>query len=245
MDNVSPTLRHSPPHTLPQALPDAVLWDMDGTIIDTEPQWLAAEVALADRYGGGWTESMGDALIGMSLPESILIFKEMTGIDVAPEQLIAELIEEMVTLVGSGVAGWRPGALELLTGLAHHQVPCALVTMSYQDLADVVLDMLPAGTFSAVITGDQVTRGKPHPEPYLLAADRLGVDITRTVALEDSVPGLASASSAGAWTIGIPAHQSLPASADYALLPTLAGVAPHELLGHARQRGRSWPNVSG
>src|SRR5699024_8683753 len=81
-----------------------------------------------------------------------------------------ELIEQMVRLVRSGAADWRPGARELLTDLGRHEVPCALVTMSYQQLADVVIEMLPAGTFDTVVTGDQVNRGKPHPEPYLLAA---------------------------------------------------------------------------
>src|SRR5699024_6174854 len=78
------------------ALPEAVLWDMDGTIIDTEPQWLAAEVALAERHGGTWTEAMGDKLIGMALPESIRIFRDLAEISAPPEQLIVELIEEMV-----------------------------------------------------------------------------------------------------------------------------------------------------
>lgn len=211
------------------ALPEAVLWDMDGTIIDTEPQWLAAEVALAERHGGTWTEAMGDKLIGMALPESIRIFRDLAGICAPPEQLITELIAEMVRLVRSGAADWRPGARELLADLGRHEVPCALVTMSYQELADVVIEMLPAGTFDTVVTGDQVTRGKPHPEPYLLAAERLGVDIRNTVALEDSVPGVTSAAASGAHTIGIPAHQGIPESPTYSLAPTLAGVRPQDL----------------
>src|SRR5690625_5059497 len=121
MENVSPALSETLPRVPLIALPEAVLWDMDGTIIDTEPQWVAAEVALARRHGGEWTAAMGDQLIGMSLPESILIFRQLTGIDLPPEVLIAELIEEMVTLVGTGSAGWRPGALDLLGNLARHE----------------------------------------------------------------------------------------------------------------------------
>lgn len=217
-------------------LPAAVLWDMDGTIIDTEPQWLAAEVNLAARYGAHWTLEMGEALIGHALSESILTFRDLTGIDADPDLLIDELIAEMVRLVGDGTAGWRPGAVELLTALANHQIPCALVTMSYQSLADVVLDMLPDGLFQAVITGDQVTHGKPHPEPYLLAAERLGVDVEHAVAIEDSIPGVTSAAASGAWTLGVPAHQQLPVSPDYVLIPTLAGVTPHDLLPLATGR---------
>src|SRR5690625_4175343 len=115
------------------ALPEAVLWDMDGTIIDTEPQWLAAEVALAERHGGTWTQEMGDQLIGLALPESIRILRDSTGIDVSIDQLIGEVIEEMVRLVQAGAADWRPGARELLADLVNHEVPCALVTMSYSE----------------------------------------------------------------------------------------------------------------
>src|SRR5690625_546171 len=181
MDNVSRTVRDSssPLVADPPAptLPASGLWDMDGTIIDTEPQWLAAEVALAERHGGTWTQEMGDQLIGLALPESNRILRDSTGIDVSIDQPMREVIEEMVRLVRAGAADWRPGARELLADLVNHEVPCALVTMSYSELADVVLDMLPAGTFDVVVTGDQVRRGKPHPEPYLLAASRLGVDV--------------------------------------------------------------------
>lgn len=239
MENVSPAFSETslPPSTAPGALPEAVLWDMDGTIIDTEPQWLQAEVALAERHGGTWTQAMGDKLIGMALPESILIFRDVAGISAPPQQLITELIAEMVRLVRQGAAGWRPGALELLRNLSRHEVPCALVTMSYQELADVVLEMLPKGTFDTVVTGDQVAQGKPHPEPYLLAAERLGVNITNTVALEDSIPGVTSAAASGAWTIGIPAHQEIPNSPTYAVVPSLEQVGPQDLFTLAAQRG--------
>src|SRR5690625_7871936 len=86
---VSETSFSAPAAQAATALPEAVLWDMDGTIIDTEPQWLAAEVALAERHGGTWTEAMGDKLIGMALPESIRIFRDLADISAPPEQLIA------------------------------------------------------------------------------------------------------------------------------------------------------------
>lgn len=237
MDNVFPTLAPKPSTLQPGDLPDAVLWDMDGTIIDTEPQWLEGELALAQRYGATWNQHMGDQLVGMSLPESILIFRDLTGISATPETLIAELIQEMVTLVSSGYSDWRPGARELLTSLRDHHVPCALVTMSYTELANVVLEMLPPGTFDAVVTGDQVSQGKPHPEAYQKAAELLDVDVRRTVALEDSIPGVTSAAASGAWTIGIPAHQSIPSSTDYAVIPTLSEVKPHDLIRLAFSRG--------
>lgn len=237
MDNVSALRPHATVPIVPSGLPEAVLWDMDGTIIDTEPQWLAAEITLAESYGGTWNERLGEELIGMALPESILIFRQLAGIDAPADRLITELIDEMVRLVRSGEAGWRPGAQELLATLNRQGIPSALVTMSYQELADVVIEMLPAGTFQEVVTGDQVTNGKPHPEPYLLAAHRLGAEVTRTVALEDSIPGVTSAAASGAWTIGVPAHQDIPRSAEYAVIPTLAGVRPADLFTLAARRG--------
>lgn len=236
MDNVSPAFSETTSPTASLQLPEAVLWDMDGTIIDTEPHWFAAEEEIARRHGATWSEKLGEKLIGMALPTSIEIFKDITGINVPSEQLIGEIIAHMVHLVRTGGAPWRPGAHQLLTSLRAHSVPCALVTMSYQDLADVVIDMLPAGTFSVVVTGDQVTNGKPDPEPYLVAAQRLGVDIEKTVALEDSIPGVTSAAASGAATIGIPAHQDLPPSDSYALLTSLEAVRPQDLLGLAGQR---------
>lgn len=236
MDNLLSRLHQPPRSSSIGALPAAVLWDMDGTIIDTEPQWLEAEVVLAARYGKHWTHQMGEELIGRALTESILVFQERTGIEADPAELIDELIQEMIHLVGAGVADWRPGAVELLTSLKELEVPCALVTMSYQGLADIVLGMLPEGLFDVVVTGDQVTHGKPHPEAYLLAAKRLGVDVRETVALEDSVAGVTSAAASGARTIAIPAHQHVPESSTYAVVESLAGVNPHDLLPLAASR---------
>jgi len=237
MDNVSPALSEITSPTGSATLPEAVLWDMDGTIIDTEPQWSAAEMEVARRYGATWDHEASEELIGLALPDSIQIFKRVTGIDVSGDQLIADIISCMVMYVRDGLPAWRPGVRELLGRLREYSIPCALVTMSYQDLADVVIEKLPPGTFQEVITGDQVRRGKPHPEPYLVAAQRLGVDIKKTVALEDSVAGVTSAAAAGAWTIGVPAHQDLPPSDSYTIMSSLENVEPHDLLPLARQRG--------
>ena len=99
---------------------------------------------------------------------------------------------------------WQPGAVELLGELRDAGTPCALVTMSYASLANAVVDQLPAGTFAAVITGDQVAFGKPHPDPYLRAAAALGVAPEDCVAIEDSPTGVASAEAAGCHTLAVP-----------------------------------------
>ena len=124
------------------------------------------------------------------------------GVPLPPEEIVDRMLSSVVAAVAHDVP-WQPGARELLVALQEAGVPCALVTMSYRALADAVTAHAPAGAFSAVIPGDEVTHGKPHPEPYRLAADALGVDIRECVAIEDSPPGVASALASGARTIGV------------------------------------------
>ena len=115
---------------------------------------------------------------------------------------------------------WQPGAERLLKSL-HGRVPLALVTMSYRSLADAVLDALPVGTFSAVVTGDQVTYGKPHPEPYLRACQALGVRPQDCVVIEDSPAGIGSGLAAGAQVVAMPHVAPLPPDAPVTVVPTL------------------------
>ena len=105
---------------------------------------------------------------------------------------------------------WRPGVLDLLASLRAAQIPCAIVTMSYRSQAQVVADGAPAGTFAHLVTGDEVTHGKPHPEPYLVAAELLGARPQDCVAIEDSGPGITSALASGARTLGVPAEVPVP-----------------------------------
>ena len=191
-------------------LPAAVLWDMDGTIIDTEPYWIEAEIALATRDGGTWTHDDGLTLIGMALPESAEILRARAGVRGTNDEIVDDLVHQVGHLLRTHGADWQPGARELLAALNAAQVPCALVTMSYASLADILVELLPPNTFAAVVTGDMVTHGKPHPEPYLKAAELLGVDPTQCVAIEDSPTGVASAEAAGARVIGVPHFVPLP-----------------------------------
>src|SRR3954451_7489772 len=145
---------------------------MDGTIVDTEPSWIEAEYALAARYGGVWSDHDALELVGSDLLDSGRYMRERMGIDVAPEQIVDELLDAGVEQV-EHVVPWRPGGRELLASLGAAGAPCALVTMSYARFAAPIVAALPSGTFDAVITGDAVDRGKPHPEPYLAAARAL------------------------------------------------------------------------
>lgn len=211
-------------------LPAAVLWDMDGTLIDTEPQWLNAEISLSRQYGGSWDEELAKDLIGKPLTDSAPWLRERAGIPLDDDALIDALITTVVAQVSQGHAEWQPGAVELLATLRAVEVPCALVTMSYSPLARVVVDMLPAGSFTEIVTGDQVARGKPDPESYLTAAERLGVSIADCVAIEDSIPGVGAAVASGARVIGVPAHVPLSGYPGITVLETLVDVAATDLM---------------
>jgi len=211
------------------ALPAAVLWDMDGTLVDTEPYWMAAEHALVEAHGGVWTDEHAHQLVGNDLMVSAEYLRAHSPIDLTPLDVVRELLASVVASVNEHVP-WRPGARELLESLVAQRVPCALVTMSWESLATAVVSNLPHGSFAAVVTGDVVLHGKPHPEPYLMAARMLGVDIGACVAIEDSPPGVASAVAAGIPTIAVPHHVEVPETAGAVQISTLAGLTPHDLL---------------
>lgn len=205
-------------------LPAAVLWDMDGTIIDTEPYWIAAEYDLVNRRGNGaWSEEHSHNLVGFDLRDAANYLREHGGVDMDTDDIIHSMMDIVIERVRRH-APWRPGALELLDELADAGVPCALVTMSWRPLAEAVLDQLPPDTFAAVVTGDDVAKGKPHPEPYRTAAARLGVDARDCVAIEDSPTGLRSAVAAGCRTVAVPNLVELPPSRDYRRVTSLAHV---------------------
>ena len=206
------------------SLPAAVLWDMDGTIIDTEPYWIAAEIALAERDGGTWTHDDGLTLIGQAIPTSAEILRDRAGVKGSIDEIVNDLITSVGDQLRAHGAPWQPGARELLAALKDAGVPCALVTMSYASLAHILDSLLPAGTFAAIVTGDMVANGKPHPEPYLVAAELLGVDPTQCVAIEDSPAGITSAEAAGARAIGVPHFVHIPRKAHRNRVQSLTDV---------------------
>ena len=184
---------------------EAVLWDMDGTLVDTEPYWIESEFELVERYGGKWSTEHALNLVGNDLIESGRYIREHGGIDREPADIVEELLDLVVAHVERKVP-WRPGAVDLLADLRANDVRCALVTMSYRRFVAPILARLPEGTFEVVVTGDAVTKGKPDPEPYQKAAAILGVDPARTLAVEDSNTGARSAEAAGCTVLVVPNH---------------------------------------
>jgi HAD superfamily hydrolase (TIGR01509 family) len=202
----------------------AVLWDMDGTLVDTEPNWTVAELALADRHGGTWSAAQGLELVGFDLLDAARVIREGMGIDLAPEQIVDEMLDHVIDQVEHEVP-WRPGSRELLLSLREADVPCALVTMSYTRFVKPILESLPVGTFSAVVTGDSVARGKPHPEPYLTAARELDVLAGECLAIEDSDTGATSAEAAGCTVLCAPLHVEVPPGPRRVFTDSLVGLS--------------------
>lgn len=211
-----------------RALPAAVLWDMDGTLVDTEPCWMAAEEGLVREFGGTWGPQDAQSMVGLALLDSAAVLAAH-GVDLPLPEIVERMLDYVIEAVGNGVI-WQPGALELLAALRTAGVPCALVTMSYGRFADAVLARMPAGAFDAVVTGDRVTQGKPHPESYLLAARLLGVDVTRCVAIEDSIPGVGSALASGARTLAVEHMVAVDDHDAMSRADTLADVGLAELV---------------
>ena len=206
----------------------AVLWDMDGTLVDTEPYWVESEFELVESHGGTWSEEHALNLVGNDLLVSGRYIREHGRIDLEPAQIVEELLDRVVARVEERVP-WRPGALELLGDLQRHGVPCALVTMSYRRFVEPILRRVPAGTFQVVVTGDSVSRGKPDPEPYEKAARLLGVDPWATVAIEDSNTGARSAEAAGCTVLVVPNHVPVLDGPRRVFADTLSGLSYYDL----------------
>jgi HAD superfamily hydrolase (TIGR01509 family) len=210
----------------------AVLWDMDGTIVDTEPFWIRAETALVQRFGGTWSHQQALGLVGRGLEDSARILQHH-GVRMPVPKIVDTLTDDVVRDL-AGATPWRPGALELLRETRNAGVPTALVTMSVRRMAEAIAAAIPFPAFDVVVSGSDVRRPKPFPDAYEQAAGLLGVDPTTAVAIEDSPTGLASAVAAGAIVVGVPHLVPLP-EGRWSLWPTLEGrgladleaLAPH------------------
>ena len=214
-------------------LPAAVLWDMDGTLVDTEPYWMQCEFTLAEKYGGTWSDEHALALVGGDLIDSATYMREHMGIDRTRRQIVEELLDGVVERIEDHVP-WRPGARELLAELRELDVPCALVTMSWRRFVEPVLRVLPKDSFTALVCGDEVAHGKPHPEPYLRAAELVGLAPEDTLAIEDSPTGAKSAEAAGCLVLVVPNHVPVPPGGRRIVRETLVGLAPGDLAAFFR-----------
>jgi HAD superfamily hydrolase (TIGR01509 family) len=201
-----------------------VLFDMDGTLVDSEKVWDVGLIELAVRYGGTLSAAARTRMVGTSMAESMSILHGDIGQPWRdPAASVAWLEERVKALFGAGLI-WRPGAAELLAELRATGVPMALVTATRRHLVEVALQTIGRDNFGAVVAGDEVDETKPHPLPYLTAAGLLGVDVRRCVAIEDSPNGVASALAAGAAVLAVPSEVDLSTLAGVTLVDSLAKV---------------------
>jgi len=216
-------------------LPAAVLWDMDGTLVDTEPYWMRAETELVASYGGVWTHDDCMLLVGSGLWNSAGILQDR-GVDMDADAIVQWLTDRVQEQLAESGIPWRPGSRELLAELKAAGIPTALVTMSVKRMARQIVDLIDFPAFDLIIAGDMVANSKPHPEPYLTAAEALGVDPVHCIAIEDSYPGVASAVAAGTMAIAVPHQIDLPESAEYTRWSTLDGRTLEHLVEVYRAR---------
>ncbi len=193
----------------------AVIFDMDGLLVDSEPVWDKARAAMAAEASKAWTEDDHKAVMGVSTQEWVDYMIERLDLTLPPAQVQQHIIDRMVEMYQQGVP-YRPGAVAAVD-LAHTHYPTGVASGSPQVLIDAVTgDAAVAGKFQVVLSADNVARGKPNPDVYLAVAERLGVDPAACVCLEDSGNGILSGSRAGMKVIAVPDHRFPPSTAKLA-----------------------------
>lgn len=188
---------------------EALLFDMDGLLVDTEPLWYETEVEVMARLGAPWSKEDQEQLLGGSMANTVAYLLARATRPAPAEQVARWMNDGMLKRAAEGRIMIQPGARELLAEVAASGVPYALVTSSEREFAAAVM----TGTgfdFPVRVTGDDVARTKPAPDPYLLGAKLLGARPERCVALEDSPNGVASATAAGCRVVAVPSLVDIP-----------------------------------
>ncbi|GAB3483387.1 HAD family hydrolase [Amycolatopsis cihanbeyliensis] len=188
-------------------VPAAVLWDMDGTLVDSEKLWDVALYETVERLGGTLTDEQRASLVGSNMDSTARYLLELAGRERTPSAIaeLGEGIRRRTATLFADELPWRPGARDALVAMRAAGIPAALVTSTERALTELALNTIGREFFDTTVCGDEVGgQNKPHPAPYLLAARRLGVDPTRCVAVEDSPPGAESAVAAGCAVLVVP-----------------------------------------
>ena len=200
----------------------AVLFDMDGTLLDSEKLWDVALVDLAEWLGGELSTAARHRMVGSSMGRSVAILHADLGVEADPESSACYLTERMEELL-AGEIPWRPGAEEFLASVHASGIPTGLVTSTHRRLTDIALTTIGPENFLVTVCGDEVDRPKPNPDPYLLAAHMLDVPTAASVVLEDSPLGVAAAEAAGCVVIAIPSEVPIEPAPTRTVWPTLVG----------------------
>lgn len=207
--------------------PNAVLFDMDGLLVDTEPYWLETERELMADFGVIWQSEDQLYCLGGPMQKVGDYMSSLAENRESSEWFAEELIDRMakkfenITLM--------PGIADLLDEIAALNLPIALVSASPRRLVDAVLASFPVSPFRVTISADDVMRGKPHPDPYLKAATILGIDITRSLIIEDSPTGVTAARASGAFVVAVPHIAPVEPASRSIIIDTLLGRKLKEL----------------
>ncbi|MYW65202.1 HAD-IA family hydrolase [Streptomyces sp. SID8379] len=209
----------------------AVLLDMDGTLVDTEGFWWDAEVAVFAALGHTLDKAWQTVVVGGPMSRSAGFLIEATGADITLPELTGLLNDGFEQRISRSLP-LMPGAARLLAELAAHKVPTALVSASHRRIIDRVLHSLGPANFHLTVAGDEVARTKPHPDPYLIAAAGLGAEPGRCAVIEDTATGVAAAEAAGCQVVAVPSvapieparRRTVVTSLEHVNLPFLHGL---------------------
>jgi HAD superfamily hydrolase (TIGR01509 family) len=201
----------------------AVLLDMDGTLVDTEGFWWDVEVEVFAGLGHTLDDSWRHVVVGGPMTRSAGFLIEATGADITLAELTVLLNQGFEDRIGRSLP-LMPGATRLLAELSAHRVPTALVSASHRRIIDRVLDSLGPQHFALTVAGDEVPRTKPYPDPYLFAAAGLGADPARCAVVEDTATGVAAAEAAGCQVVAVPSVAPIPAAPGRTVVGSLEEV---------------------
>jgi HAD superfamily hydrolase (TIGR01509 family) len=209
----------------------AVLWDMDGTLVDSEKLWDISLAALYEHHGGRLTPEVRLSMVGGSAADTIRTVYTDLGLEQDPAAMAESdrWLHAYTAELFDGGLPWCEGARELLEALAAEGTPMALVTNTARALTERALNSIGPQYFSVSVCGDEVPRGKPAPDPYERAAELLGVDPAQCLAIEDSVTGTASAEAAGCPVVVVPNDVDVPAGSRRRHVSSLSDLDPDDL----------------
>lgn len=208
----------------------AILFDMDGTLIDSEPLWLKAEIEVMAEVGCHWDEQDQINCLGGPAERTERYMQERSQ-NIKPYGYFINRLHEVMRARITNELDLIPNALSLLKECKDAGIKTALVTASSRDLMTIVLKRFPPGTFDVVVSGDDVEKSKPDPAPYLLAAKQLSVDILKCLVLEDSLTGVQSGLSSGAKVIGIPHLVQMSEHPNLRVISSLDEITLSDILG--------------